>query len=93
MLERSGSSLRVTVPMLHSGASRLLEAGRAQISGEITAIDLSAVQDADSSALAVLFSWLRKAKAQNLSLRIVNPPAGLLSLASLYGVDDFLPLA
>lgn len=95
MLERSGSCLKVTAPMLYAGAASLLAAGRAALTAEIREIDLSAIgdSDADSSALAVLFAWLRDAKAQNAEFRIINPPAGLLSLATLYGVDDFLPLA
>ena len=93
MLERADNVLRVTAPMLFGGARTLLEAGRRQLDGRVSAIDLSAVQDADSSALAVLFAWLRTAKKQQASLQIINPPAGLLSLAALYGVDDFLPLA
>lgn len=96
MLERSGSTLKVTAPMLYGNAPELLAAGRAAL-GEAAAgiaeIDLAAVPDADSSALAVLFSWLREARARNRPLRISNPPAGLMSLAGLYGVDEFLPLA
>ena len=95
MLERSGPSLKVTAPMLYAGAASLLAAGRAALSADVREIDLAAIgdSDADSSALAVLFAWLRDARAHNADLRIVNPPAGLLSLAALYGVDDFLPLA
>jgi phospholipid transport system transporter-binding protein len=93
MLERSGSSLKVTAPMYFSGATALLAAGRAAMTAEVKEIDLAAIDDADSAALAVLFAWLRDAKSRNASLRIVNPPAGLMSLAALYGVDDFLPLA
>lgn len=93
MIERSGSSLKITAPMLYAGAASLLAAGRALLAPDVTEIDLAAIDDADSSALAVLFSLLREAKARNASLRIANPPAGLMSLAALYGVDEFLPLA
>ncbi|MCP5269438.1 MAG: STAS domain-containing protein [Zoogloeaceae bacterium] len=93
MLERKGSCLKVSAPMLFSGASALLASGRSELSADITEIDLSGIGDADSSALAVLFAWLRDAKAMNSSLRITHSPAGLVSLAALYGVSDFLPLA
>lgn len=93
MIGRAGSSLKVTAPIFFAGASAALAAGRAALTPEVAEIDLAAIDDADSSALAVLFAWLRDAKARNIPLRIVNPPAGLLSLAALYGVDDFLPLA
>ncbi|MFC5300211.1 STAS domain-containing protein [Azospira restricta] len=95
MLERSGSCLKITAPMLYAGAASLLAAGRAALTDEVREIDLSAIgdADADSSALAVLFAWLRDARRQNAELRITHPPAGLMSLAALYGVDEFLPLA
>lgn len=93
MLERAGSALKVTAPMLYGNASTMLASGRAALDVGITEIDLAAVADADSSALAVIFAWLRDAQSRNVLLRVSNPPAGLLSLASLYGVDEFLPLA
>lgn len=93
MLERADNVLRVTGPMRYDAATRLLAAGRAQIDAGLEAIDLGAVAEADSSALAVLFAWLRQARSLNAAPRIVNPPAGLLSLAALYGVEAFLPLA
>jgi phospholipid transport system transporter-binding protein len=79
--------------MLFSDAAALRVAGAAALTPDVNEIDLAAITDADSAALAVLFSWLRDARKLNSSLRIANPPAGLLSLAALYGVDDFLPLA
>ncbi len=93
LVERSGTSLKVTAPMMFSDAVALRVAGAAALTPEVSEIDLAAVTEADSAALAVLFSWLRDARKLNTSLRIANPPAGLLSLAALYGVDDFLPLA
>ena len=96
MIDQSGASLRVTVPMLIANASALLEAGRkclkAAPSGEAV-FDLSAVEDSDSSALTVVFAWLRTARELGATLRIVHPPASMISLAELYGVSDFLPLA
>ncbi len=97
MIEKTGDSLRVTVPMVIANASALLEAGRGFLrralpAGELV-FDFSAVEEADSSALTVVFAWLRTAQKQDIALRVVHPPAGLLSLAELYGVSDFLPLA
>lgn len=97
MIEKTGNSLRVTVPMLIANASALLEAGRRFLqagapTGELL-FDFSAVDEADSSALTLLFAWLRTAREQNITLRVVHLPASLLILAELYGVSDFLPLA
>ena len=97
MIEQSGDSLRVTVPMVIANASALLEAGRqclqaAQRAGK-TVFDLSAVDEADSSSLTVVFAWLRSAREGGSTLCISHPPASMISLAELYGVSDFLPLA
>jgi len=93
MVEVADGRLRVTAAMLFGSAPALLRSGRAALPGGVREIDLAGVAEADSSALAVLFAWLRDARARDASLRILNPPAGLLSLAALYGVSDFLPLA
>jgi phospholipid transport system transporter-binding protein len=93
MVERTGAILRVTAPMMYANAASLRRAGSAHLSSELAEIDLGAVSDADSAALAVLFAWLREARASSPGLRISNPPPGLISLATLYGVDEFLPLA
>jgi phospholipid transport system transporter-binding protein len=97
MIEQSGASLCVTVPMLIANASSLLDAGRGCIkaaprTGEVL-FDLSAVGEADSSALTVAFAWLRTARESGITLRFSHPPASMISLAELYGVSDFLPLA
>jgi phospholipid transport system transporter-binding protein len=98
MIEKTGGSLRVTVPMVIANASALLEAGRSFLqAGDTSAnevlFDFSAVEEADSSALTLVFAWLRSAQEQNINLRVTHPPASMRSLAELYGVSDFLPLA
>ncbi len=97
MIEQSGASLRVTVPMVIANASALLEAGRKLLKAAPpaaeTVFDLSAVDETDSSALTIVFAWLRTARQRGATLRIINPPASMVSLAELYSVSDFLPLA
>ena len=98
MIEQNGSGLRVSGSMLIADAPALLTAGRGFLrtlptGGDEVVLHLAAVTEADSSALALLFGLQRSARERGLALRLVNPPAGLLSLASLYGVADALPLA
>lgn len=98
MIEQNGSGLRVSGSMLIADAPALLTAGRGFLrilptGGDEVVFDLAAVTEADSSALGVIFGLQRSARERGLALRLVNPPAGLLSLASLYGVADALPLA
>ena len=98
MIEQNGNGLRVSGSMLIADAPALLAAGRGFLrslpagANEVI-FDLEAVAEADSSALGVVFGLQRSARERGLALRLVNPPAGLLSLASLYGVADTFPLA
>ena len=97
MIEQNGNELRVTGAMLIANASALLEAGRSALRGagetKTLVFDLAAVEETDSSALSVVFAWLRTARKSGVSLRIAHPPASMVSQAALYGVSDFLPLA
>ena len=97
MIEKTGDRLQVTVPMVIANASALLEAGRrflqpGRSAGEVV-FDFSAVAEADSSALTLVVAWLRSARESGATLRVINPPSGMLTLAELYGVLDFLPFA
>jgi len=92
MIEGTDRGLAVRGPMVMENARQLLAAGRAKLRGD-SVIDLSAVETADSSALAVMLGWLRHAEAGKNSLTFVGVPAGVVSLAELYGVSDLLPLA
>lgn len=91
MIERTGDRVTVSGRVTVTEAESLLEAGRKEILGPKTAIDLGGITEADSSALAVLFGWAREAAARNVQLEYLNAPANLLSLAEVYGVSDFLP--
>ena len=97
MIERNGDALRVSGPMLIANASALLEAGRGFLRNGTPAggvvLDLSAVEETDSSALSVIFALLRVASERGIALRVAHPPASMISQAALYGVTDSLPLA
>lgn len=92
MIERQAGRLVVTAPLTLANARGLLEAGRSALQPGALTVDFSRVGAADSSALAVMFGWLRAAGSQT-QLRFANLPAGVLSLAELYGVSELLPLA
>ena len=53
-------------------------------------VDLAGVDGVDSAAVAVLLAWKRRAVTDGKPLVFTNLPASLISLASLYGVDDLL---
>jgi phospholipid transport system transporter-binding protein len=91
MIRITGDCAEVSGPMTLSGATALLAEGEAAIAANASAFDLTAVTEMDSSCLAVVFGWTRAANAAGKSLRLLNLPQNLLSLAAVYGVADLLP--
>ncbi|AVR87570.1 STAS domain-containing protein [Thauera aromatica] len=72
-------------------APALLDEGRRRAAEGDLVVDLAAVTEADSAALALLLDWLRAARAAGHSLKLCNLPQGLASLALLYDLDAVLP--
>lgn len=73
-----------------SDAEAALRAGREAVAAGETEIDLSQLQRFDSAAVAALLEWQRLAAGQGRSLRIIHLPAGLASIAQVYGVAHLL---
>lgn len=92
MIRVSGDRCAVSGAMTIVTAASLLLDGKAALSGNPCIFDLSEVTDVDSSAIAVIFAWMRAAQAQNQSIQIAHSPKELLSLAAVYGVEDLLPV-
>ena len=93
MIETAPGRLIVTAPLVMDNARKLLDAGCAALQAGEQVIDLSRVTEADSSALAVMLGWLRAAESLRSTVKFANIPAGVRSLAELYGVAELLPLA
>lgn len=81
-----------------NNARQVMEQGAALLAsanGAVT-VDMSAVTELDSSAIAMLLEWQRRLAARQSSpagsaqLKIANPPASLQTLAQLYGVTELL---
>ena len=89
LVERDGR-LFVQGAMTMVQAAALLAAGESRCAAADWIIDLVEVEQADSSALAVVLAWLRSAKASGRCLQIANPPLAFSSLSVLYGVDGLL---
>lgn len=68
-----------------------LEQGLAAIAAGETVFDLGGVKAADSTGVAVMLAWQRRALAAGQRLSFVHVPANVHSLARLYGVDGLLP--
>ena len=75
-----------------SNAAQIAAAGIEAIRGGDATFDLSAVRTCDSSAVAVVLAWQREAQARGARLQLSGLPAGLASLATVYGVAPLLDL-
>jgi phospholipid transport system transporter-binding protein len=73
--------------LTHASATSAFAAGLARIAAGATAVDCAQLTQFDSSALAVMLAWRRAAQARGQALAILNVPAGLASLAQVYGID------
>ena len=91
MIRRDGERLYVSGPVTLANVAGLLEEARAAFADGVRAVDLGEVTELDSSLLAVLFSWLREAKARGRELSFAHLPQDLVTLAQLYGVAQLLP--
>jgi phospholipid transport system transporter-binding protein len=76
-----------------ANAAQLAELGITAIQAGDAAFDLSAVRTCDSSALVVLLAWQRMARSAGRSITVSGVPADMLSLATVYGVDNILPIS
>ena len=74
-----------------TSAREALEQGAAPIPPRETGVDLGGVKAADSSGVALLLAWQRRALDAGHRVTFVNVPDNVHKLAALYGVDALLP--
>lgn len=76
--------------ILMDNANAVLTESLALVMPEDLCVDLSGVASVDTAALSLLMEWQRRAIASNQQVSFANLPDSLVSLASLYGVTDFI---
>lgn len=81
-----------TAALTFDTAAAMREEARRVLTDGALRIDLGQVPQADSAALALLLDICREAAARQQAVDIVGMPAGLRSLAELYGVAELLPM-
>ncbi|KAF7963220.1 toluene tolerance protein [Cupriavidus sp. UYMMa02A] len=74
--------------VLRDGLSRVAQGGM-QVDLQV---DCTALEQVDSSAVAVLLAWQRAAAARHGKLALSGVPQQLAELAFVYGVDSLLGL-
>ncbi len=90
---REGAVYRLEGPVTMTNVESLVQEGRRQFQGAEVTVDMSGVAEADSSALSLLLQWMRDGADQGRRVSVTNLPAGLQSLAGLYGIDQLLTTA
>lgn len=86
MISVEGKRLIVSGPATFETHVAMREESLAAVADADLEIDLAGITEVDSSALALVFCWQRRAQR----ITLVNPPRSLLALADLYGVVELL---
>lgn len=86
MIAIEGKRLALSGPATYETHVAMREESEASVADAEVEVDLAGVTDVDSSALALVFFWQRRARR----LTLLNPPRSLLALADLYGVVELL---
>jgi phospholipid transport system transporter-binding protein len=76
--------------ILMDNANAVLEESAALEMDDRLVVDFSAVTDIDTAALSLMMAWMRRAKADFCKITFAHLPEGLVSLATLYGVHEFI---
>jgi len=90
MIAANGDRLVLTGPITIANVREEAAGGLTLLTGD-RVVDLAGVTEADSSTLSMLLEWRRAAEHAGHTLRCVNMPANMSSLARLYGIEDLLP--
>ncbi|HSI22105.1 MAG TPA: STAS domain-containing protein [Methylophilaceae bacterium] len=90
-IESQGSTLRVSGAMTMENVDAVLDESEAALTSPNLEMDLSGVTEVDSTAVSLMFEWLRQAHSRNISLTFVHLPSNLVNMATLYGVLDLIP--
>jgi phospholipid transport system transporter-binding protein len=70
----------------------LAESAALPLSNEIE-INLAEVSEVDTTAISLLFEWLRQARTHKCKIIFTHLPKNLVSLATLYDVLVLIPQA
>ena len=90
MIEKSGAEYFVVGSVTMDNAHNVLDESEEMFVEPAITINFARTEEADSAILSLMLEWLRRAKRRSQVLRFVNIPANVKSLATLYGVLEFI---
>lgn len=91
MIACEAGRCRITGAVTVDSVGGLLRELQPQLAKGVDTLDFSAVEAADSAALALIFSAMRQARLAGRTLSCTGLPASFTTLAELYGVSSMLP--
>ncbi|MDD5330632.1 MAG: STAS domain-containing protein [Sulfuricella sp.] len=90
MIVPDGDNYRLQGRVTIDNAPDVLAEGLKAFDRDGVVVDLSELEEVDSSTVSLLLEWLRAARRSGRKLGFVNLPANLVSLATLYGVLEMI---
>ena len=93
MIRREGDRIAIAGSVTLENVTGILAEAVAHVRAGASQVDLGEVSELDSSLLAAILALIREARRESRTLMISSLPAGLKTLAGLYGVEDLLPLS
>jgi phospholipid transport system transporter-binding protein len=90
MISQDGDNYRIQGRITMANASALLAEGLKLFVRDGLVVDLSQLEEVDSSAVSLVLEWSREAQRNQRKLRFTRLPDNLKSLATLYGVLDLI---
>ena len=90
MIYREGDKLIVAGSVTVQNVVGLMQQGLKRLDSDHLCVDLQKVTEVDSTAISMLFEWLRAAEKRNCRLEFIHFPQSLESLMQLYGVTPLL---
>jgi phospholipid transport system transporter-binding protein len=92
VIERQDEGFRVSGPVTMDNVHGVIEEGRLAFDREILLVDLSGLENVDSSAISMMLEWMRDARGRGRRISFRKVPENLKTLARVYGVLDALPI-
>ena len=90
MIVQDGENYLIQGRITMDNASALLAEGLKLFVRDGLVVDLSQLEEVDSSAVSLVLEWLREAQRNQRKLHFANLPDNLKSLATLYSVLDLI---
>ena len=90
MIVPDGDNYQIQGRITIANANALLAEGLKLFVRDGLVVDLSQLEEVDSSAVSLVLEWLREARRNQSRLSFANLPDNLKSLATLYSVLDLI---